>query len=174
MWFSGQPNPNSLPRDGGNTVRQYVAKVIKWATGSKGTAEQASAPSGMPSVGHGAFTAQQAGYQAETRTGAYGAPVNPYKLPGWIASQGGGGAAAGGTGTVQADWTDTLTGGSSGVPWDGVSTVVLSTLFVLGGIGLVVVGLVQSVSPALKSAATTAASLTPEGAAVGAAKGAAS
>lgn len=28
MWFSGQPNPNSSRSDGGNTVRQYVNKVI--------------------------------------------------------------------------------------------------------------------------------------------------
>jgi hypothetical protein len=28
MWFSGQPNPNSRASDGGNTVRQYVDKVV--------------------------------------------------------------------------------------------------------------------------------------------------
>src|SRR5258707_3578572 len=28
MWFSGQPNPNSTASDGGNTVRQYVDKVM--------------------------------------------------------------------------------------------------------------------------------------------------
>ncbi|MFF3363589.1 transglycosylase SLT domain-containing protein [Streptomyces misionensis] len=28
MWFSGQPNPNSGASDGGNTVRQYVNKVM--------------------------------------------------------------------------------------------------------------------------------------------------
>ena len=27
VWFSGQPNPNSSASDGGNTVKQYVAKV---------------------------------------------------------------------------------------------------------------------------------------------------
>lgn len=172
VWFSGQPNPNSKASDGGNTVREYVDKVIKWATGSKGTGstQQASASAGLPSI-RSVVTAQQAGYQAEARTGPYGAPVNPYKLPGWIASQSS--ASTSSTGTTQADWTDDLPGVGGGlVPWDGVSTVVLTTLFVLGGIGLVVVGLVQSVSPAVKQAATTAASLTPEGAAVGAAKGA--
>jgi hypothetical protein len=123
----------------------------------------------MPSIGHGIYTAQQAGYQADTRTGAYGAPVNPYKLSGWIASQSAG--AGGGTsgGTIQAaDGTQISNpfGGSS-VPWDGVSTMVLSTLFVLGGLGLVVVGMLKTISPAVKAAAA----LTPEGAAVGAAKG---
>lgn len=29
MWFSGQPNPNSRASDGGNTVRQYVDKVMR-------------------------------------------------------------------------------------------------------------------------------------------------
>src|SRR5207248_4076931 len=28
MWFGGQPNPNSTASDGGNTVRQYVNKVM--------------------------------------------------------------------------------------------------------------------------------------------------
>jgi hypothetical protein len=169
VWFSGQPNPNSKSSDGGNTVRQYVNKVMGYATGSKPGATPAAATSVMPSIGHGIYTAQQAGYQADTRTGAYGAPVNPYKLSGWIASQSAG--AGGGTsgGTIQAaDGTQISNpfGGSS-VPWDGVSTMVLSTLFVLGGLGLVVVGMLKTVSPAVKAAAA----LTPEGAAVGAAKG---
>src|SRR5882762_6673698 len=34
MWFSGQPNPNSKASDGGNTVRQYVNKVMGAAGGS--------------------------------------------------------------------------------------------------------------------------------------------
>jgi hypothetical protein len=34
MWFSGQPNPNSSRSDGGNTVSQYVAKVMAAAGGS--------------------------------------------------------------------------------------------------------------------------------------------
>ena len=34
MWFSGQPNPNSKASDGGNTVRQYVNKVLANSTGS--------------------------------------------------------------------------------------------------------------------------------------------
>lgn len=37
MWFSGQPNPNSRASDGGNTVRQYVNKVIGASTGSVGS-----------------------------------------------------------------------------------------------------------------------------------------
>jgi hypothetical protein len=175
VWFSGQPNPNSKASDGGNTVRQYVDKVMKWATGSKPKAGGSAAPvSSMPTVGHGIYTAQQAGYQADTRTNSYGAPVNPYKLPGWIASQNAG--AGGGTsgGTIQASDGTTVSNpfGGDAVPWDGVSTMILSTLFVLGGLGLVVVGMLHAVAPAAKAAAETAASMTPEGAAVGAVKGA--
>lgn len=44
MWFSGQPNPNSGASDGGNTVRQYVDKVMAAAGG---------APSGGSSDGGG-------------------------------------------------------------------------------------------------------------------------
>lgn len=170
VWFSGQPNPNSKSSDGGNTVRQYVNKVMGYATGSKPGAVQAGAASTpMPTIGHGIYTAQQAGYQADTRTNAYGAPVNPYKLSGWIASQNAG--AGGGTsgGTIQAaDGTPIGNPfGGSAVPWDGISTMVLSTLFVLGGLGLVAVGLFNAVSPTVAKAA----SMTPTGAAVGAAKG---
>jgi hypothetical protein len=172
VWFSGQPNPNSKASDGGNTVRQYVDKVMKFATGSKpkpsGGGSSASPVSTMPTLGHGIYTAQQAGYQADTRTNEFGAPVNPYKLPGWIASQNAS-AGGGGGGVAQASFGESagLFGGDS-VPWDGVSTVILSTLFVLGGLGLVVVGMLHAVAPAVQSAAE----LTPVGAAAGAAKGA--
>lgn len=47
MWFSGQPNPNSSSSDGGNTVRQYVNKVIAAAGGSPSTATY-SAPGSTP------------------------------------------------------------------------------------------------------------------------------
>lgn len=37
MWFSGQPNPNSTASDGGNTVRQYVNKVMAASGGGSVT-----------------------------------------------------------------------------------------------------------------------------------------
>jgi hypothetical protein len=37
MWFSGQPNPNSSASDGGNTVRQYVNKVLAASGGGSVT-----------------------------------------------------------------------------------------------------------------------------------------
>lgn len=177
VWFSGDPDWHSSKSDdhgqGGNTVAQYVAKVMKWATGSspKAGASQASA-SAMPSIGHGLYTAQQAGYQADTRTNPFGAPVNPYKLPGWIASQNTASTDAT-TGVAQAGFGSGggLFGGDV-MPWDGVSTVILSTLFILGGLGLVVVGLTNTVAPAVKAAAETATSVVPAGRAAGAMKGA--
>ena len=172
MWFSGQPNPGSSASDGGNTVRQYVNKVMKWATGSDPGRIGSTVPasSSMPTLGRGVFTAQQAGYQTEARTNAFGAPVNPYKLPGWIASQNSG-AAAGDAGVVQAGVVDDLVGGDV-IPWDGLSSIVLSTLFLLGGVGLVIVGLTHAISPVTGKAADAALSVTPGGAAANAVKGA--
>jgi hypothetical protein len=45
MWFSGQPNPNSSASDGGNTVQQYVNKVLAASGGgSVVSSGDASAP----------------------------------------------------------------------------------------------------------------------------------
>jgi hypothetical protein len=48
MWFSGQPNPNSSASDGGNTVRQYVNKVLGASGG--GTIAGSSSYSGTAAV----------------------------------------------------------------------------------------------------------------------------
>jgi len=42
MWFSGQPNVNSTASDGGNTVRQYVNKVLGAAGGGSLSATSSS------------------------------------------------------------------------------------------------------------------------------------
>lgn len=44
MWFSGQPNPNSSRSDGGNTVRQYVDKVMAAAGGGGTGAGEGAVP----------------------------------------------------------------------------------------------------------------------------------
>ena len=46
MWFSGQPNPNSSRSDGGNTVRQYVNKVLGASGGGSVTSGGGSYSSG--------------------------------------------------------------------------------------------------------------------------------
>ena len=103
--------------------------------------EQAAGATGRS--GRRVVTMQQAGYAAEAKTSSYGAPVNPFKMPGWMAS---GSAAAAQTpgGVVQAGVIDDLVGGDV-IPWDGLSTVVLSAVFVLGGVVLVVVGAAMAV-----------------------------
>lgn len=50
MWFSGQPNPNSGASDGGNTVRQYVNKVLSASGGGSVTSSGGSTYSGTASV----------------------------------------------------------------------------------------------------------------------------
>jgi hypothetical protein len=71
--------------------------------------------------------------------------VNPFKMPGFIAS-GSAAAAESPGGVAQASFGDGsgLISGNS-VPWDGVSTVILSAVFVLGGIALVVGGFAVAV-----------------------------
>lgn len=50
MWFSGQPNPNSSRSDGGNTVRQYVNKVLAASGGGSVTASGGSTSPGTATV----------------------------------------------------------------------------------------------------------------------------
>ena len=122
---------------------QHIDRVIRLPQVGAGGVVQAGVenmPAGV-SVGTGPriVTAQQAGYAAATRTNAFGAPVNPFKMPGFIAA-GSAAAAESPGGVAQAGFGSDLLGGSTSVPWDGVSTVVLSAVFVLGGVVLVVVG----------------------------------
>lgn len=49
MWFSGQPNPSSGASDGGNTVRQYVNKVLG-ASGGGSVSGASSSYSGTAAV----------------------------------------------------------------------------------------------------------------------------
>lgn len=50
MWFSGQPNPNSSRSDGGNTVRQYVNKVLSASGGGSVTSSGGSTSPGTATV----------------------------------------------------------------------------------------------------------------------------
>jgi hypothetical protein len=129
---------------------QHIDRVIRLPQVAKGGVVQAgfgdtvaAAVGGGPKI----VTAQQAGYAAAARTSEYGTPVNPFKLPGFIAS-GSAAAAESPGGVVQAGLGD---GGgilgSTSVPWDGVSTVILSAAFVLGGVVLVVAGAAIAIKP---------------------------
>ena len=122
-------------------VGKALGKVGDLLTGGGGSGGSPA----LPTIGKGVFTAQHAGYAAEPRTGPYGAPTNPFKLAGWIASAGSEQAAAPG-GVVQA--SDGSGGFGGSMPWDGVGTVLLASLFVLGGLVLVVVGGRLAIRPA--------------------------
>uniref|UniRef100_UPI003F586476 C40 family peptidase n=1 Tax=Streptomyces griseoaurantiacus TaxID=68213 RepID=UPI003F586476 len=134
---------NVAPLDTG-----HIDRVIRLPQVAKGGVVQAGFSEGgggtaMPRI----VTAQQAGYAAAPRTSSFGAPVNPFKVPGWIAA-GSTAAAASPGGVVQAGFGD---GGGlvsdGAVPWDGVSTVILSAVFVLAGVVLVVTGAAVSIKP---------------------------
>jgi hypothetical protein len=127
---------------------KHIDRVIRLPQSAASGVVQAGLDTVSAAVGGGGpriVTAQQAGYAAKTRTNGYGAPVNPFKMPGFIAS-GSAAAAESPGGVAQASFGDGsgLISGNS-VPWDGVSTVILSACFVLGGLVLVVGGFAVAV-----------------------------
>lgn len=137
---------------------KHIDRVIRIPGIASGGVVQAGLDLNGSSDGGGASTSrsittmQQAGYQAAAKTSAFGAPVNPFKMPGWISAGGAEGANTSG-GVTQASFGGGVLGGGMSIPWDGVSTVVLSALFVLGGVALVVGGLAVSIRPAAGGAA---------------------
>jgi hypothetical protein len=72
MWFSGQPNPRSSASDGGNTVAQYVAKVMAAAGGS-------SAGGGGGAVGAAAVTPKLSMDELAAQYGLSSALINSSK-----------------------------------------------------------------------------------------------
>lgn len=125
---------------------KHVDRVIRLPQMGAGGVVQAGIETGSgASAGPRIVTAQQAGYAAAARVGSYGIPVNPFKMPGFIAAGSAAAAEAPG-GVVQAGLIDDL-GGSVSLPWDGISTLILSAVFVLGGVVLVVVGAHVAVRP---------------------------
>lgn len=130
---------------------QHVDRVIRLPQVAKGGVIQAGLDDSAPAVSGSVsrvVTAQQAGYAAAPRLGAYGAPVNPFKMAGFIAA-GSAAAAESPGGVTQAGFGSGggIFGGGVSVPWDGVSTMILSAAFVLGGVVLVVVGAAVTVKP---------------------------
>jgi hypothetical protein len=120
----------------------HIDRVIRLPQIAKGGVIQAGVSDIVTSVlggGPQVVTAQQAGYSAKSRVGDYGAPVNPFKMPGFIAS-GSAAAAESPGGVVQASDSSGNPFSSGATPWDGISTMVLAAAFVLGGLVLVVAG----------------------------------
>jgi hypothetical protein len=128
---------------------QHIDRVIRLPQAAAGGVVQvgiSDAAAAVGTAGPRIVTAQQAGYAAATRTGPFGAPVNPFKMPGFIAS-GSAAAAESPGGAIQASDSSGNPFSGGAVPWDGVSTMVLSAVFVLGGLALVVGGFAVAVKP---------------------------
>jgi hypothetical protein len=131
----------------GSLDTQHIDRVIRLPQVAKGGVIQAGVSDLVTSVlggGPSIVTAQQAGYAAKTRVGDYGAPVNPFKMPGFIAS-GSAAAAESPGGVMQASDSSGNPFSSGATPWDGISTMVLAASFVLGGLVLVVAGAATAV-----------------------------
>lgn len=77
---------------------------------------------------------QQAGYDAVINLTPWGIPLNPFKLPGYVAGK-------------AKDLAGEAGSAAAGAVWDTVGPLVLSGLAVAGGLALVVVGLYATAQP---------------------------
>lgn len=139
LWYSGQPDPTK--RYGHPPVYKYVASVLALmgkagnVTGGKDV-NPADDTSGSTITTAGL---QQAGYEAVIDLTPWGIPLNPFKMPGWLAGKLGeaGGDAAGG-----------LTQGM----WDSLGPVILAALGVAAGGGAILLGLYVTAKPTVDKA----------------------
>jgi len=137
MWYSGQPDPTKTY--GSPPVYQYVKDVLA-LIGTSGSVSTSATPaddtSGSTTVTAGL---QQAGYDAVINLTPWGVPLNPLKLPGWLAGKLAGGAegAAGGIATGM---------------WDAAGPVLLTALGLATAASLLVMGVYITVKPELDDA----------------------
>jgi hypothetical protein len=115
-------------------IRRIVGSVSSTDGGSADDADDTSGASGSS----GFVTLQDAGYEQAIQLTPFGIPLNPFKLPGFILGKLGdlAGDAAGG---LMNEAETSLLGSSLG-------PMLLATIGVLAGVGLVVGGLVSAVS----------------------------
>jgi hypothetical protein len=76
MWFSGQPNPASTASDGGNTVQQYVNKVLAASGGSSGMTGTSSVAGGSGGTGSTAVTPKLSTDELAAQYGLSAALIN--------------------------------------------------------------------------------------------------
>lgn len=111
-----------------------------------------------PAVGAGGGSSvqaaglQQAGYDAVVDLTPWGIPLNPFKLPGYLAGKLGGALGDGAKG---------LAGAAGGALWDGLGPVLLATVGVAGGLGLITLGLYVTVRPAVQKATSDVEAAAP-------------
>jgi hypothetical protein len=138
-WYSGQTDPTKTY--GNPPVYKYVQEVLA-RIGSAGSvtggtnATPADDTSGSTVQQAGL---QQAGYEAALNLTPWGIPLNPFKLPGWLAGKLGGAAEQGGS---------ALAGGLV----DSIGPVLLAGLGVATGAALLVLGVYVTVKPAVDRA----------------------
>ena len=149
MWYSGQPDPTKTYGD--PPVYQYVQDVL---------AKMGSAPANAGSTGTSAVSTddatttssqpglQQAGYEAAVNLTPWGIPLNPFKLPGYVAGKLGS-AASGAVGSAESSVLDTL------------GPLVLAALGVATGAVLLTIGAYVTVKPSLDNTASQAAQAVP-------------
>jgi hypothetical protein len=143
IWYSGQPDPTKTY--GNPPVYKYVQEVLArighagTVTGGKNVtpADDVSGSTAMPAG------LQQAGYEAVINLTPYGIPLNPLKLPGWMAGKLG--EAAGGA-----------AGAAGSAMWDAAGPVLLTGLAVATGAAGILLGLYVTARPTVQAAAEAA------------------
>lgn len=133
----------------GTTVRvapldvAHVDRVRRITGGGASTSPGGAVPvAASTSTGVQTAALQQAGYDAVIHLTPWGIPLNPFKLPGWIGGQ---------LGKLGGD----VGGAAGGFAWDTLGPIVLATVGVVGGVGLVVLGLYVTAKPAIDSGLDT-------------------
>jgi hypothetical protein len=165
-WYSGQWKlaNDYRPQKGGPSIGAYVdqvmARIGKAGSVTGGTGGSSATPADDVS-GSAVHTAglQQAGYDAQIGLSAFGIPINPFKLPGWLD-----GALSGGVEAYGGEAGKALggaVGGLAGGMWDAVGPLILSGLGVAAGAGIVLLGLYVTAKPAIDKSTQTAAELAP-------------
>lgn len=139
-WYSGQTDPTKTY---GNPpvyeyVREVLARIGKAGTVTGGKSGGGSTSQTDDTSGSTVTTAglQQAGYDAVINLTPFGIPLNPFKLPGWLAGKLG--DAAGGVG-----------GAVGGAMWDALGPIILAGLGIAAGAGIVLIGLYVTAKPTI-------------------------
>jgi hypothetical protein len=136
LWYSGQPDPTKTYGD--PPVYQYVKDVLA-LIGGAGTVTGGKDVTPADDVSGSTVKAaglQQAGYDAVVNITPFGLPLNPFKIPGWLAGQLDGA-------------TKDATGALTGAMWDAIAPMVMAGLGVAAGAGIVLLGLYVTTKPAI-------------------------
>jgi hypothetical protein len=140
-WYSGQTDPSKTY--GNPPVNVYVQDVLAKIGKAGSVTGGQSSSGGDTSAGGGGTTVQQAGlqqagYAVPVNLTPYGIPLNPFKLPGWLAGKLGG-AIGDGSGSLGSGIGSSLV--------DALGPMILATAGVGLGVGVVLLGLYVTTKP---------------------------